>query len=61
MEASLELEKQADANAGKKSTTSFTAEDRALIGRYAAENGNAAAVKRFKLSHSVGESRHCGG
>ena len=34
----------------------FTPEDRAMIGRYAAENGNAVAVKKFKVTHSVGES-----
>ena len=31
-----------------KYTTSFTPEDRAHIGKYASENGNAAAVKKFK-------------
>ena len=46
------------AKAGKKRsyTTSFTPEDRDAIGRYASENGNAAAVKKFKESHHVGES-----
>ncbi len=37
-------------------TTVFMPEDRAVIGRYAAENSNAAAVKKFRASHSVGES-----
>ena len=40
----------------RKYTTSFTPEDRAAIGRYAAENGNAKAVKKFKAMHHVGES-----
>ena len=34
----------------------FTAEDRAAIGRYASENGNAAAVKKFRATHNIGES-----
>ena len=37
----------------KKYTTAFTAEDRAAIGRYASENGNAAAVKKFRAMHNV--------
>ena len=40
----------------RKYTTAFTPEDRAAIGRYAAENGNAKAVKKFKATHDVGES-----
>ena len=32
----------------RKYTTAFTAEDRAAIGRYASENSNAAAVKKFR-------------
>ena len=40
----------------RKYTVSFTPEDRATIGRYADENDNAAAVKRFKASHEIGES-----
>ena len=40
----------------RKYTTAFTAEDRAAIGRYASENGNAAAVKKFRATHNVGES-----
>ena len=39
----------------RKYTTTFTPEDHAAIGRYAAENGNAAAVRKFKATHSVGE------
>ena len=31
-------------------------EDHSAIGRYTAENGNAAAVKKFKSIHGVGES-----
>ena len=40
----------------RKYTTTFTAESRATIGKYAAENGNIAACKKFKTSHGVGES-----
>lgn len=40
----------------RKYTTSFTPEDRARIGKYASENGNAAAVKKFKATHEIGES-----
>ena len=40
----------------RKYTTAFTPEDRAAIGRYAAENGNAKAVKKFKATHDIGES-----
>ncbi len=40
----------------RKYTTSFMPEDCAAIGRYTAENGNAAAVKMLKASHSIGES-----
>ena len=40
----------------RKYTTSFSPKDRAVIGKYAAENGNAAAVKKFKTTHDVGES-----
>ena len=36
-------------------TTAFTPEDSAAIGRYVAENGIAAAVKKFKVTHCVGE------
>ena len=37
-------------------TISFTPEDRARIGKYASENVNAAAVKKFKATHEIGES-----
>ena len=47
---------QAKRGKKQKYNASFTPEDRAAIGRYAAENGNAAAVKKFKTSHGVGES-----
>ena len=40
----------------RKYTTNFMPADRAAIGRYAAENGNSAAVKKFKDTHGVGES-----
>ena len=55
MERVLEKKK-----AGKKRKySSFTDEDRATIGKFATENGNATAVKRFKVSHNVGESTVC--
>ena len=46
-----------EASAGKKRkyTTTFTPED-AAIARYTAQNGNSAAVNKFKASHNVGES-----
>ena len=40
----------------RKYTVSFMPEDRATIGKYAAENSNGAAIKRFKASHDIGES-----
>ena len=40
----------------RKYTTTFTAEDRAQIDKYAAENGNLAAQKRFKSDYDIGES-----
>ena len=40
----------------RKYTKSFTPEDRATIGKYAVENGNAATVKKFKATHDIGES-----
>ena len=40
----------------RKYTTTFTPKDRADIGRYAAENGNLAAVKKLKADFNVGES-----
>ena len=45
----------------KRKYSSLTDEDRATIGKFATENGNTAAVKRFKVSHNVGEStvRNC--
>ena len=41
----------------RKYTTSFTPEDRARIGKYASENVNAAAVKKFKATHEIGETQ----
>ena len=40
----------------RKYTTALTPENRAVIGRYAAENGNATAVKKFTAKLSVGET-----
>ena len=40
----------------RKYTTTFTPEDRASIGKYTSKNGNAAAVKKFKVTHEIGES-----
>ena len=37
--------------------TSFSPQDRARIGKYASENGNAAAVKKFKATHEIGETQ----
>ena len=57
--AALEREEagnQAKQGKKRKYNASFTPEDRAAIGRYAAKNGNAAAVKKFKTTHGVGES-----
>ena len=57
MTAALQREEAGRSPRGtKRKYTTFTPEDRAAIGRYAAENGNAAAVKKFKATHSVGES-----
>ncbi len=57
VEKAMDHAPNADGRAKKrKYSTSFTPEDRATIGRYTAENGNAAAVTKFKASHSVGES-----
>ena len=39
----------------RKYTTSSTPEDRACIGKYASENVNAAAVKKFKATHEIGD------
>ena len=36
----------------RKYTMAFTAEDRTTIGHYVSENGNAAAVKRFRATHA---------
>ena len=47
---------QSSSGKKRKYTTSFPFEIRAKIGHYAAENGNGAAVKKFKATHDVGES-----
>ena len=48
----------ADRQKVKRENTSFSAEQRASIGRYAAEHGNSAAVKKFKsdFEQGLGES-----
>ena len=38
-----------------KAYTAFTAEQRATIGKYASEHGNAAAVKKFKADFDGGQ------
>ena len=51
--AALEREEprsQAKQGTKRMYNATFTPEDRAAIGRYAAENGNAAAVKKFKAT-----------
>ena len=42
----------------RKAYTVFSSEQRAAIGKYAAENGNAAAIKKFKgdFDRKLGES-----
>lgn len=40
----------------RKNITTSLPEDHAAIGRYAAKNGNAVGIKKFKATHSVGES-----
>ena len=37
----------------RKAYTAFTAEQRAAIGKYASEHGNAAAVKKFKADKNA--------
>ena len=58
MEKALHDASNAEKSTGKKRkyTTTFMPEDRAAIGKYAAENGTAKAVKKFKATHDVGES-----
>ena len=43
----------------RKYTMTFIPEDCAKIGKYANENGNAAAVKKYKVTHGIGESTVC--
>ena len=56
--AALGREEERSPRAGtkRKYTKSFTPEDQAKIGRYAAQIDNAAAVKKLKMAHSIGES-----
>ena len=37
----------------RKYTVTFSPEDRAQIGKYAAENGNAAAVRKYGVGESI--------
>ncbi len=55
--SSLQHEEGCRGTGGKKQkyTATFTAKDRAAIGKYAAKNGNAAAVKKFKSTHNIRE------
>ena len=39
----------------RKAYTAFTAEQRATIGKYTSEHGNAAAVKKFKADFDGGQ------
>ena len=48
-------EVQAEQPRKRKPYTSFTAEQRATIGKYASEHGNAAAVKKFKANIEGGQ------
>ena len=50
------LEKNSVVGKKRKYTTTFTAEDCAQIGKYAAENGNSTVVKKYKGTHHIGES-----
>ena len=54
--AVLEREKPGKRGKKRKYNASFTPEDRAAIGCYAAKNGNAAAVKKFKTTNDSGEA-----
>ena len=48
------MEESKKAGTKRKYTTTFTP-DCAAIGKYAAENGNAEVVKKFKATYSIGE------
>ena len=54
--AALQPKENGGRRTRKRKYTTFTPEDRARIGKYASENGNAAAVKKFKATHELGES-----
>ena len=59
-EANKAVEQVSEKKAGEKwKYSSFTDEDRATVGKFAAENGNTAAIKHFKVNHNVGESTVC--
>ena len=64
-EANKVVEKVINSEAAHGSTrkrryiTTYTGEDRAKIGRYAAENGNTMAVKHFKASYEDLAERSC--
>ena len=49
-------EKKKAGTTKRKYTTTFTPENRAAIGKYAAQNGNDAAVRKYNVTHSIGES-----
>jgi len=60
--AAVLREVQAEPPRKHKPYTVFTAEQRATIGKYASEHGNAAAVKKFKVNIEGGqleERFHC--
>ena len=48
-----ELKAVEEENGKKKTYTHYSAEDRAKIGRWAAENGNASACRKFKVPEST--------
>ena len=53
--AAVLREVQAERPRKRKAYTMFTAEQRATIGKYASEHGNAAAVKKFKANIEGGQ------
>ena len=53
--AAIIREVQAKRPRKRKAYTAFTAEQRATIGKYASEHGNAAAVKKFKADFEGGQ------
>ena len=57
--AALEHEEagnQAKQGKSKKYDVSFTPENRTATGQYAAKNGNATVVKKFKTTHGIGRA-----